>query len=53
MFDLYYTYEDRFELEGTYATEAEAEAAGEEMAREFLDSDEGYEVTAHGEYPMM
>ena len=53
MFDLYYTFEDRFELVDTYATEAEAEAAGAAMAEEFLDSDEGYEVTAHGELPMM
>lgn len=53
MFDLYYTYEDRFELVDTYTTEAEAIAAGEEMAREFMDSDEGYEVTAHGELPLM
>jgi len=53
MFDLYYTYEDRFDLVDTYTTEEEATAAGEEMAREFVDSDEGYAVTAHGELPLM
>ena len=42
-----------FELVDTYATEAEAEAAGAAMAEEFVDSDEGYEVTAHGELPVM
>ena len=53
MFDLYYIFEDSFELVDTFATKADAEAVADKLSAELIDTyAEGYEVTAHGELPV-